>query len=121
MLKGVLSTGIVVMLLVVSGGAVKAETEGAKVYSKETYHNVHDENGVDCETCHRKPYRFKGWILSEGEAIGGPIVGRYLMPRNISREVDKVDCLECHRWGEDKARAFYGGESAKAGELYPEE
>lgn len=111
---------ILISLIVVFGGAglVKAAEELKARYNPEAYHINHDENGVDCEKCHLQAYKSNTWVKVKKPSIVGPTIGRYTMPQNLTREVDKTQCLECHRWGADNERRFYGGPSAEAGELY---
>ncbi|MBI5682663.1 MAG: hypothetical protein HZC45_05805 [Deltaproteobacteria bacterium] len=113
-------TLICVLLAVVFGsvGLVKAAEDMKARYNPEAFHTNHDENGVDCEKCHLQPYKSNGWVSADKKGVGGTTVGKSAMPQNLSRKVDKTECLECHRWGADNARTFYGGEPAEAGDRY---
>lgn len=113
---------IVILLTLVLGSAwiVKAEIESKARFNPEAFHINHDENGVDCESCHLQPYKSNGWVKVGEKGIVSPSIGKLTMPQNLSREVDKTQCLECHRWGADNRFRFYGGEPAEAGDLYEE-
>lgn len=114
-------TALIVILLVMvfgSVGIVKAEMDLKARYNKEAFHNLHDENGVDCEKCHLQPYKSHGWVSVGKKDIAGPTILRSTMPQNLSRKVDKTECLECHRWGADAELKFYGGTPAEAGDVY---
>jgi len=113
-------TLICILLVVIFGsvGLVKAAEEMKARYNPEAFHIQHDENGVDCEKCHLQPYKSKGWVSVERKDIGGPTILKSTIPENLTREVDKTQCLECHRWGADNKWRFYGGPSAEAGDLY---
>ena len=111
---------IVTLFILVFGGVgiVKAEMDLKGRYNPEANHTQHDENGVDCEKCHLQPYKSNGWVSVEKKGIAGTTIGRIVMPQNLSRKVDKTECLECHRWGADAALKFYGGKPAEAGDVY---
>ena len=119
--RGVL---IAILLLVVFGIAsvvvVNAEMELKARYNPKAFHDLHDENGVDCEKCHLQSYKTHGWVSVEKKGIAGPTIGNVVMPQNSSRKADKTQCLECHRWGADAERVFYGGKPAEAGDVYKE-
>ena len=111
---------IVTLFILVFGGVgiVKAGMELQARYNPEAFHNLHNENGVDCEKCHLQPYKSHGWVSVDKKGIAGTTVGKSVMPQNLSRKVDKTECLECHRWGADAALKFYGGTPAEAGDVY---
>lgn len=113
---------IAILLAVVFGtaGIVKAGMESQARYNDEAFHTQHDENGVDCEKCHLQPYKSNGWVSVDKKGIAGPTVLKSTMPQNMSRKVDKTECLECHKWGADAERVFYGGKPAEAGDVYKE-
>ena len=80
-------------------------------YNLSTYHEVHTKKAaLHCEYCHVDPYKPVGWVKVDNQGVL-----RLTDPTNSKRAVDKQKCLECHRWGQ---KALYGGEPARAGDLY---
>lgn len=99
-------------------GVVKAAEEMQARFNAEKFHTIHDENGVDCEKCHLQPYKSHGWVSVGKKDIAGTTVLKSTIPQNMSRKVDKTECLECHRWGADAELKFYGGTPSEAGDVY---